>query len=100
MSLQSDQKSLKREKEKQRKPRYWYVRGIDKELESYRYWTVTFPPRSNALFSEMYRYYCAAEFPLGTVTMRRISCSCATCDAIIKLPWDPDIIDIKHQLRF
>ena len=61
---------------------------------------MTFPPRSNALFSEMYHYHCAAEFPLGTVAIRRIPCACTTCDAIIKLPWSSDVTDIKDQPRF
>lgn len=61
---------------------------------------VTYPKKSNALISEMYHYLCAVEFPQGTVAMRRMLCSCKTCDTINKLPWDSNITDIKDQLGF
>ena len=100
VSLQSDKKSLKRERERKIKSRYWHVRGIDEELEPYRAKRVTFPARTNALFSEMYHYHCAPQFPLGTAAVRRIPCACSTCDALIKTKWDPDITDFKDQPRF
>ena len=53
VNLGSDRKSLKREEKKKIRSRYWHVRGIDEEIETYRCKTVTVPAEVDAQFSEM-----------------------------------------------